>query len=51
MGSRANNWTLYRCSLEECGRVCVPETGRGIFMTHDTKALSAVSDLHLIVHG
>ena len=43
MGSKADNWNLYRCSLEECGRVCVPGTGRGIFMTYDTKALTAVS--------
>ncbi len=46
MGSKAENWNLYRRSLEECGRVCIPETGRAIFLTHDTKAIAAVS-LHM----
>ena len=42
-GRRATNWALYQRALEEFGRIVVPGTGRAVLLTHDTRALTAVS--------
>jgi 23S rRNA G2445 N2-methylase RlmL len=39
-GSRLANWSLYPKALGELARVCRPQTGRAVLLTHDNKAFS-----------
>jgi 23S rRNA G2445 N2-methylase RlmL len=38
-GSRQLNWTLYPKALTEMARVCPPQTGRVVLLTHDKKVM------------
>ncbi|XP_072176041.1 tRNA (guanine(6)-N(2))-methyltransferase THUMP3-like [Diadema setosum] len=40
MGSRRNNWSLYRQCLEEMARVCRPKTSRAVVLTQDKKCMA-----------
>ncbi|XP_006823542.1 tRNA (guanine(6)-N(2))-methyltransferase THUMP3-like [Saccoglossus kowalevskii] len=38
-GTRRRNWDLYHRGLVEMARVCKPETGRAVLLTHDKKCM------------
>ncbi|XP_071808944.1 tRNA (guanine(6)-N(2))-methyltransferase THUMP3-like isoform X1 [Asterias amurensis] len=42
MGSRLNNWELYRRSLLEMGRVCRQGSGRAVLLTQDKKCMAKI---------
>lgn len=42
-GNKVDNWKLYPGALKELGRVCKPDTGRAVLLTHDTKVMAHVS--------
>ncbi|XP_072027214.1 tRNA (guanine(6)-N(2))-methyltransferase THUMP3-like [Amphiura filiformis] len=42
MGSKLNNWELYRRGLTEMARVCKPGTGRAVLLTQDKKCMARV---------
>ncbi len=43
MGSKLNNWELYKRGLTEMARVCRPGTGRAVLLTQDKKCMGRVS--------
>ena len=43
MGSKKQNWELYKEGLIEMARVCKPGTGRAVLLTQDKKCLGRVS--------
>ncbi|XP_038068289.1 THUMP domain-containing protein 3-like isoform X2 [Patiria miniata] len=42
MGSRLNNWELYRRGLVEMGRVCRQGTGKAVLLTQDKKCMAKI---------
>ena len=45
VGKKVDNWKLYPNALTELGRICKPNTGRAILLTHDTKAMAQVRQI------
>ena len=47
VGSRLDNWRLYRCALEEMARVVRPGTGRVCLLTQDKKCMIKVTPCYI----